>query len=53
MGSSSEEEFAKLIPSVSEQGIFTVSASGEVTAWEHKSFPFIFFNQKHWQVTFK
>jgi len=38
VGSVSEQEFSKLIPSVSEKAIFTVSEMGEVTAWKHKRF---------------
>ena len=31
-GSASHEEFGKLIPAISEQAVFTVSANGKVTA---------------------
>lgn len=48
LGSGSKQEFSKLMPAVSEQAIFTVSAQGHVVAWEHKQFPFTFFNQKKW-----
>jgi outer membrane protein assembly factor BamB len=38
VGAASDQEFTKLIPSVSEQAIFTVSAMGHVTAWNHNTF---------------
>ena len=38
VGSVSDQEFSKLIPSVSEQAIFTVSAMGHVSAWNHNKF---------------
>ncbi len=49
-GSASHEEFGKLMPAISEQAVFTVSANGRVTAWQKKFYPYIFLNQKFWQV---
>ncbi len=48
-GSPNQQEFSKLVPSVSEQGIFTVSENGLLTAWQHRRFPNFLFKQKHWQ----
>jgi len=44
VGASSEQEFSKLVPSISEKAIFTVSSQGHVTAWQHKQY-----SKKLWQ----